>query len=101
MIPYHKIQTIYFRDMQNNRKDLLEGQWSLPEFEYLANNPWQFSEKVDGTSIRLMFDGVDLRFGGRTDNAQLPSKLVDRLRERFPNQELFLEHFDGPVCLYG
>jgi hypothetical protein len=38
METYHKIQTVYFRDPKNNMKTLLEGEWSKPEFEYLAEN---------------------------------------------------------------
>ena len=31
MNEYHKIQTIFKRDMERNGKTLLEGQWTLPE----------------------------------------------------------------------
>ena len=48
MKEYHKIQTVFMRDLENRYKTLLEGQFSLPEFEYLANNEWAFTEKVDG-----------------------------------------------------
>ena len=37
---YHKIQTVYKRDPMTNYKTLLDGEFSLPEFEYLANNDW-------------------------------------------------------------
>jgi hypothetical protein len=49
MSEYHKIQTIYKRYLTNPKKPLIVGQWSEPEFEYLAGNRWQFTEKVDGT----------------------------------------------------
>ena len=48
METYHKIQTIYKRDPANSFKTLLEGEYSLPEFEYLKDNTWVFTEKVDG-----------------------------------------------------
>ena len=54
MNEYHKIQTVFKRDMQKNGKTLLEGHWTLPEFEYLSVNIWSWSEKVDGTNIRVM-----------------------------------------------
>lgn len=47
MNEYHKIQTLFKRDMTTKKKSLIEGQWTLPEFEYLANNRWIFTEKVD------------------------------------------------------
>ena len=55
METYHKIQTVWLRDPDNRYKTLLEGQWATPEFEYLANNEWTFTEKVDGTNVRVMF----------------------------------------------
>lgn len=102
METYHKIQTIFKRDMQNNGKSLLIGQWTTPEFEYLASNKWVYTEKVDGTNIRVMFDGEGVSFGGKSDNTQIPSKLVQRLRERFPDGNLLKGVFGcGDVCLYG
>ena len=52
MKEYHKIQTIFKRDPENKFKTLIYGEFSLPEFEYLKNNTWIFTEKVDGTNIR-------------------------------------------------
>ncbi len=99
MREYHKIQTVFKRDMDNKGKTLLEGQFSMPEFEYLANNEWTFTEKVDGTNIRVMWRDGKVAFGGKTDNASIPAKLVNRLRERFTASAF--EPFDGDVCLYG
>ena len=102
MREYHKIQTVFKRDMESKGKSLLEGQWTMPEFEYLARNPWVYTEKVDGTNIRILFDGERVSFGGKTDNAMIPAKLVERLRERFPDGAALRSVFDGgDVCLYG
>ena len=99
---YHKIQTVFKRDMESKAKTLLLGQWMIPEFEYLAENQWVYTEKVDGTNIRIMFDGEKVSFGGRTDRASIPAKLIDRLRERFPDGSALKTAFDcGNVCLYG
>ena len=102
MNKYHKIQTVYLRDPETKFKTLLNGQFSTPEFEYLAENEWVFTEKVDGTNIRIMFDGENIKFGGKTDNASIPSQLVSRLNETFlPKTNLFKEKFDSAICLYG
>lgn len=102
MNEYHKIQTMFKRDMQNNGKTLLEGQWTLPEFEYLAGNVWVFTEKVDGTNIRVMFKDGAITFGGKTDSAQIPAQLVARLNERFlPLASKMQEVFGCDACLYG
>ena len=102
MNEYNKIQTVYMRDPNTKHKTLLEGQWSMPEFGYLAGNEWVYTEKVDGTNIRVMFDGRQITFGGKTNNAQIPAKLVERLQERFlPQTDKFKDKFTGLVCLYG
>ena len=103
MKTYHKINTIWKRDQQGK---LLEGQWSRPEFEYLKDNAWVFTEKVDGTNIRVMWDGIgQITFGGKTDNAQMPAGLVAALNNLFLGG-LGLKYFsenwkDVPCCLYG
>ena len=103
MNQYHKIQTVFLRDPATNYKTLLEGQYALPEFEYLADNQWVWTEKVDGTNIRVMWDGTTITFGGKTDNAQIPAFLVNRLSDTFfPLRDTFLSLWpDGGVCLYG
>lgn len=104
MREYHKIQTIYKRDSRNRLKTLLDGEFSLPEFEYLKDNIWTYTEKVDGTNIRVMWNGKDITFGGKTDNAQLPTPLVKRLQERFLSQvDLFKYRFgeEKNVCFYN
>jgi len=109
MKEYHKIKTIFKRDM-NNKGRLIEGVYSLYEFEYLKNNKWIFTEKVDGTNIRIMWNGEKVVFGGKTDNAQIPVFLFYKLRELFEGDkiELFKQNFvdkEGnsfsDVCLYG
>ena len=106
MKEYHKIQTVFKRDMATKFKTLLEGDYSLPEFEFLKDNKWVFTEKVDGTNIRVMWDGENVTFGGKTDDAQIPQFLVNRLNEMFmPThaklrlKEVFAEA--KQVCLYG
>lgn len=104
MREYHKIQTVYLRDPDTKFKTLLIGQYAKPEFAYLARNEWVFTEKVDGTNIRVMVSmaGGPIRFGGKTDNALIPAFLVQRLEERFlPQCDRLHEMFPDGGCLYG
>ena len=116
MKEYHKIQSVYKRDPKNNNKTFIIGDYSIPEFEYLASNLWVFTEKVDGTNIRVMYeDDFDkdmykentwsIKFRGKTDNAQIPAFLVTKLEQTYLNEEMknkFKEKFeDATVCLYG
>ena len=104
MIEYPKIQTVYKRDPKTKFKTLLEGEFVCPEFEYLKNNVWIFTEKIDGMNIRVVFDGKTIRFGGKTDGSQIPAILANRLNERFlPQIDLIKDVFTDAesVCLYG
>ena len=84
---YTKIPNIFKREEHGNNK-LIEGDYSTPELEYLANVPWVWTEKVDGTNIRVVWDGHSVSFGGRTDKAQIPAHLVNKLNELFGKSAL-------------
>jgi len=96
---YPKIQSLYKRSLDG--KQMLYGEWSLPEFEYLADNLWTFTEKVDGTNVRVLWDGAVVTFGGRSDNAQMPMPLLAALTALFPATKLAEVFPNTPICLYG
>lgn len=99
MKEYHKIQSMFKRDEKTHR--FIENQWSLPEFEYLKNNKWIFTEKIDGTNIRVDWNGKEtITYGGRTDNAQIPAILVSKLQTIFTNV-FRINYMDLPMTLYG
>lgn len=94
---YHKIPSIFKRD---NRGKFTQ-EFSTPEICALQNIEWQMEEKLDGTNIRIMWDGETVRFGGKTDNAQIPVPLLNVLQDECP-LSLFRDVFKGvPTCLYG
>lgn len=99
MKEYHKIQSIYKRDEKTHK--FIEGQFSLDEFEYLAYNSWVFTEKIDGTNIRIDWDCQKVTFGGRTANAQTPTFLITKLQDLFPAEKFYNIYPDTPMTLYG
>lgn len=105
MQEYHKIQTCFKRDEKTGK--IIEGDWTLPEFDWLKENNWVFTEKVDGTNVRVMWNGESVVFGGKTDSAQMPVFLLYKLQELFEGIEkkkLFQNKFGAEqckVCLYG
>lgn len=102
MSEYHKIQTVFLRDPDTKFKTLLDGQYALPEFEYLAANNWIFTEKVDGTNIRIYIDGEgNATFGGRTDRAQIPATLIERLQAITADKDNLANKFPDGAILYG
>lgn len=98
MKPYHKIQTIYKRDEKGK---IQIGRFSIPEFEYLSENQWTFTEKVDGTNVRIVWDGNTVSIKGRTDRAQMQLDLVDRLNSILPTSLFEKEYPDIQMTLYG
>ena len=106
MDTYPKINSIYKRHMDGHKKGkLILGQYSDPVFEYLAKNPWEFTEKVDGTNIRIgargdHHGGVQVEFAGRSDNAIIPKGLLEYLHETFTST-LFEKADLNNLVLFG
>lgn len=103
MQEYHKIKTLFERDEKT--KKLIEGKYRNQTIEFLKDNKWQFTEKIDGTNIRILWDGHKVTFAGRTDKANIPAELTNRLFELFggeTNEQLFEQKFgETEVMLCG
>lgn len=102
MRKYQKIASPYMRETEGpNRNKLIPGAWSKPEFDFLQDLPWTWTAKVDGTNVRIGWDGYRVEFGGRTDAARLHPNLVENLTGLFA-EELFEQSFgEKPVTLFG
>ena len=101
---YVKIPNIYKRETFGKNR-LIEGEYSNPYLEYLSGCEWEWTEKVDGTNIRIIWDGYRVDMKGRTDKADIPKHLKARLDELFSGnekEELFESTFGNKqVVLYG
>ena len=86
MRKYEKIETVFQRDI-NGSKKLLDHVFRNSTVEFLAKNDWIWTEKIDGTNIRIFWDGYKVTFGGRTDNAAIPATLINKLNEIFGTEE--------------
>ena len=80
MQTYSKIDTVFTRGADFTVTDELRR----PEFGIICH--WVLTEKVDGTNVRLHFTpqpggAVSHLIGGRTDNAQLPTSLLQVLSQ--------------------
>ncbi|MCK4500561.1 hypothetical protein KAU11_08685 [Candidatus Babeliales bacterium] len=109
MKPYHKINSIFKHDPNTHQ---FTDEYSTSEIEYLAPCKWQFTEKMDGTNLRVVASynlinlvtlntqggcykgiglglyGSDTLLMGRTNRAQIPKPLVEKLREIFDNNNM-------------
>ena len=76
---YIKIQTLFKRDEKTHK--IIYGDYSKQEFPNIKL--YSISEKVDGTNIRITFENNNIKFDGKTDDAQIPARLYSVLQKRF------------------
>lgn len=104
MNKYTKIETLFERDMEGTKK-LIEGKFRNETVEFLKENEWICTEKIDGTNIGIVWDGHSVSYQGRTERAQIPAHLMNKLIEMFggnQNEELFEQKFgENKVILFG
>lgn len=104
MKEYTKIETPFERDIDGSKK-LIEGKFRNETVEYLKDSQWICTEKIDGTNIGIVWDGHRVSYQGRTERAQIPAHLMNKLIELFGgdvNEELFEQKFgENPVVLFG
>lgn len=109
---YPKINTLFKRD---DRNIIIPTQYTCEEFKYLKDVPWECSEKIDGTNIRIYVTmevgegenpwvyGITIK--GRTDKAQLHPTLRKKLESIFYKidwAKVFPELTpEDIVCIYG
>lgn len=104
MVEYNKIDTVFNRDIYGTKR-LIVDSWRNEAVEYLKDSRWRFTEKFDGTNIRVIWDGRSISFAGRTDKAIIPQHLLEYLNKTFSTQEveqLFEQVYgDKQVILFG
>jgi hypothetical protein len=104
MNEYTKIETLFERDIDGTKK-LIEGKFRNETVEFLKDNEWICTEKIDGTNIGIVWDGHKVTYQGRTERAQIPTHLMNKLLEMFggvENEELFEQKFgEQKVILFG
>ena len=104
MNKYTKIPTVFLRDTDGTKK-LIEGEFCSDTVEFLANNKWICTEKIDRINFGVVWDGNKISYQGRTEKAQIPAHLMNKLIEMFggnENEEVFEQKFgENQVVLFG
>ncbi len=102
-VKYPKIETLFERNPDKPFNVFID---MIRMEEFSIPQTWLVTEKIDGTNIRVVCTKDEVRFRGRTDNAQMPVFLLDRLIDMLPHEALceafFSEENDThQVVLYG
>jgi hypothetical protein len=100
---YPKITGPFKRDPKSNE---LTREWISPELALLADlRDWNFTEKIDGTNVRVVWDGYRVHWRGRTDASQFSTDMITVLEHLVggeDNETLFEQQFGAnPATLYG
>lgn len=109
MSEYHKIETLYERDEKTHR---LKPELILKNPVYGCLKTWHWTEKIDGTNIRVIWEPMNmlseparpsdrLTFGGKTDNAQIHADLIKWLYENVTLEKMKSVFPEIPVVIYG
>ena len=106
MSEYHKIETLYERDEKTFK---LKPEMILKNRVYGIIKSWVWTEKIDGTNIRAIWNPLQfneagtergyLSFGGKTDNAQLHADLVKWLYTNITVEKMRLVFPDTPAVV--
>lgn len=101
---YHKIYAPFKREGLKD-KYVKIGLWQTAALEYVQRLNWEWTEKIDGTSIGVKWDGERISFVGHTEKSQIPNNLMNYLRNKFGTSEaesMFESTFgETNVTLYG
>lgn len=96
---YSKIPNVFKFDAERKIAGINDPFYDLMNITYIG------TEKVDGTSIVVHWDGYSFEIGGHTAKSQIPSKLMDTLNNIFMQKEmeyLFEQEFgEKEVFIYG
>ncbi len=97
MSEYHKIETLFVRDEKTFKVDPTQ----LKNRTYSLIKSWAWTEKIDGTNIRCIWQDKKLSFGGKTDNAQIHADLIKWLYENITPEKMLAVFPDVDAIIYG
>ena len=99
---YHSIDTPTIMDQEifnTTKKRILKScdssnkeDFHLEEVFYLKDNIWIGSRKCDGTNCRVLFDGNEVFYNGKTNRANFSNDQKEYIEETF-KEEIFEEYF--------
>lgn len=99
METYHKIDTLFTFNTETKRYDPV---YFNKIAAYLQRADWLCTEKVDGTNMRVEWDGHRVSWNGATDKSELTPEMQELMQSTFGESEIIFEQTFGgkPVMLF-
>lgn len=100
---YQKIPNLFQIDLKSKHYDGDKYDNEYLDWVFNSTSKLWVAEKLDGTNIRVCWDGYNISFKGRTDEAQIPDFLLSKLNEMFDCKDTVFERLFGEkqVVLFG
>ena len=102
-IRYHKIPSLWKRDENGEFTEKYTSQ--LVRTVFKSDIIMVVLEKIDGTNVRVYWDGYDFSFWGRKGKSEMPESLIKKLESIFDNEtmEALFEQIFGKneVIIFG
>jgi ATP-dependent RNA circularization protein (DNA/RNA ligase family) len=101
---YPKINNLYKRITEGPDKGRITyGDYTEPEFESIDR--WKYTEKIDGTNVRIIMNHnclyeTEITILGKTDRSVFTPKSLEYLKNMFSVEKL-LEIFDSKTTIFG
>ena len=105
-LKYPKMDTLFERAKEGDNIGKVTNIIRDPRFDIVDPVSWMFTEKIDGTNIRIYsyMDGAARKWaiGGRTDAAQIHGTLMQHVNEMMERiGPILAEKFEGDLVLCG
>jgi ATP-dependent RNA circularization protein (DNA/RNA ligase family) len=95
---YPKMKNLFKRNQKTGK---LYQQFADPAFKYLRDIEWIGTEKIDGTNVRICWDGKNSFIRGKEEHSELPAFLYERLITIKDNIDFPALFQDRPGILFG
>lgn len=102
---YQKIQNVFRRSPETHGIDPYA--WGNEAIGFLVQAQWLVQEKIDGTNVRIIWDGNRVSFGSKNtlDTSNLPGRLREHLEATYGTgefEQIIEQEFGGtPITIYG
>ena len=70
------------------------------KIDFIKKLPCVATEKIDGTNIRIYWDGHRIEWAGRTDKSEIPAEVKSLLEDKFVDSEIIFEQNFGDKEVY-